>query len=80
MIVQGSWFIGQGAVSMDDSTVDVVNFPSFKEGKADDSAIVYGFGNGDFHISTKAYYDEKNEMHVLNFSSILQVKKQEILL
>ena len=71
MIVQGSWFIGNGAISMDDSTVDVVKFPSFKEGKADDSAIVYGFGNGDFHISTKAYYDEKKRNACIKFFKYL---------
>ena len=56
---------------MDDSTVDVVNFPSFKEGKADDSAIVYGLGNGDFHISTKVYYDEKKRNACIKFFKYL---------
>lgn len=71
MIVQGSWFIGDGAVSMDDSTVDVVRFPSFKDGKADDSAIVYGFGNGDFHISRKAYNDPKKRNACVKFLKYL---------
>lgn len=57
MIVQGSWFIGNGAVSSDNDTVDIVPFPNMPGGKADASAIIYGCGNGIFHMSEKAYQD-----------------------
>lgn len=59
MIAQGSWFIGNGFISAFDKTVDVVPFPSFKEGKAKEDAIIYGIGNGNFHISMKSWKDEK---------------------
>ena len=42
MIVQGSWFIGEGAVNYNDKSVDIIRFPSLPNGKADESAIVYG--------------------------------------
>lgn len=58
MIVQGSWFIGDTALSSYDTTVDVMPFPDIEGGKADPSAIIYGCGNGIFHISQKAWEDE----------------------
>ena len=58
MIVQGSWFIGDGAVKSDSNTVDIVPFPDMPKGKADHSAIIYGCGNGIFHMSEKAYQNE----------------------
>jgi raffinose/stachyose/melibiose transport system substrate-binding protein len=60
MIVQGSWFIGEGALKATDKSVDIIPFPYFKEGKADKTAIVYGIGNGNFHMSRKAF-DDKNK-------------------
>lgn len=62
MIVQGSWFIGQGAIRSEEKYVDIVPFPDMPGGKADSSAIIYGCGNGIFHMSKKAYNDvEKRE-------------------
>ncbi|OPJ61555.1 ABC transporter substrate-binding protein [Clostridium oryzae] len=55
MIAQGSWFIGDGAVNINDTSVDVIPFPKFKDGKADESSVIYGIGNGNFHMSQKAY-------------------------
>lgn len=59
MIVQGSWLIGYNKLSGDDTTVDVIPFPDMPGGKADTTAIIYGCGNGIFHISQKAWEDPK---------------------
>lgn len=61
MIVQGSWFIGEVSVKRNDNYVEIVPFPSFNDGKADDSSLIYGLGNGNFHISEKAYMDSKKK-------------------
>ncbi|MFZ5351714.1 MAG: ABC transporter substrate-binding protein [Bacillota bacterium] len=61
MIVQGSWFIGKGYVDPNDETVDIVPFPSFIEGKADKTAIIYGLGNGSFHMSSIARNDPRKK-------------------
>lgn len=58
MIVQGSWLIGDNALSSTDTTVDVIAFPDMPNGKADSSAIIYGCGNGIYHMSQKAWDDE----------------------
>jgi len=58
MIVQGSWLIGDNALSSIDKTVDVIPFPDMPNGKADSSAIIYGCGNGIYHMSQKAWEDE----------------------
>ncbi|WP_139905581.1 ABC transporter substrate-binding protein [Clostridium thermarum] len=59
MIVQGSWFIGDGAVSSLDKDIQLIPFPVFEEGAADKSAIVYGVGNGNFHMSSRAFYSQE---------------------
>lgn len=59
MIVQGSWFIGQGGVDSNDESVEIVPFPAFKTGNADPSALIYGIGNGNFHISSEAWKDKE---------------------
>ncbi|WP_163193102.1 ABC transporter substrate-binding protein [Clostridium thermarum] len=65
MIVQGSWFIGDGAVSSLDKDIQLIPFPVFEEGAADKSAIVYGVGNGNFHMSSRAFYSqEKREASI----------------
>lgn len=71
MIVQGSWFIGEGAVNYNDKSVDIIRFPSLPNGKADESAIVYGLGNGNFHLSSKAYEDEAKREIVIKFLKYL---------
>lgn len=58
MIVQGSWLIGDNVLSSTDTTVDVIPFPDMPNGKADSSAIIYGCGNGIYHMSQKAWEDE----------------------
>lgn len=57
MIVQGSWLIGYDTLSGDDITVDIIPFPDMPNGKADTTAIIYGCGNGIFHMSQKAWED-----------------------
>lgn len=58
MIMEGSWFIGPGALSDDDNNIEMIPFPMFKESKAKASSIIYGIGNGDFHMSSAAFKDE----------------------
>lgn len=63
MIVSGSWLIGHGSLNAEDESVDIVPFPAFKEGKAHPSSIIYGLGNGNFHMSARAFQDpEKREI------------------
>ncbi|GKX67237.1 ABC transporter substrate-binding protein [Inconstantimicrobium mannanitabidum] len=79
MIVQGSWFIGEGAVSANDRSVDLVPFPNFKDGKAAKKSIIYGIGNGNFHISKKAFDDsQKREASIkfLKYLTSIDVVKQ----
>ena len=59
MIVQGSWLIGEEGIDANDTSIDIIPFPSFQQGKADNSAIIYGCGNGIFHISQKAWKNER---------------------
>lgn len=59
MIVQGSWFIGDNMINPDDKNVEVISFPVIDGGKASASSIIYGCGNGIFHITKKAWKDEK---------------------
>jgi raffinose/stachyose/melibiose transport system substrate-binding protein len=63
MIAQGSWFIGYGALSSEDDSVEIIPFPVFKDGKSHPTSIIYGLGNGNFHISRKAFENpEKREI------------------
>jgi len=59
MIVQGSWLIGDNVLSRFSTSVDIIPFPDMPNGKADSTAIIYGCGNGIFHMSKKAWEDEK---------------------
>ncbi|WP_069998007.1 ABC transporter substrate-binding protein [Cellulosilyticum sp. I15G10I2] len=80
MIVQGSWFIGDNALSSHDSTVDIIPFPMIEGGKAHESAIIYGCGNGIFHISQKAWEDGKiKEACVLLLKELTAVKTAKLL-
>jgi raffinose/stachyose/melibiose transport system substrate-binding protein len=65
MIVQGSWLIGEEGIDANDTSIEIVPFPSFDNGKAHDSAIIYGCGNGIFHISQKAWEDDKLRAHAI---------------
>lgn len=67
MIVQGSWFIGEGSVSSNDPTVSIVPFPSFKEGKSKEGSVIYGIGNGNFHISSNCYKNDKKRELCIKF-------------
>lgn len=55
MIVQGSWFMGQGSLDPNEATVDIIPFPDFPDQESDSSAITYGLGNGNFHMSKQAW-------------------------
>ena len=80
MIVQGSWFIGENALSADDETVDIIPFPMIEGGKADKSAIIYGCGNGIFHISQKAWEDKKTrEASIALVKELTSVESAKIL-
>lgn len=63
MIVQGSWLIGDNVLQSNDPTVNIVPFPNMPGGKADPTAIIYGCGNGIFHMSRKAWEDETLRNH-----------------
>lgn len=71
MIVQGSWFIGDGSLDGNDSTVGIVPFPSFKDGKAENGSMIYGIGNGNFHISEKAFKNPKKKDACVRFLKYL---------
>ncbi len=58
MIVQGSWFIGDNVLKSSDATVEIIPFPDMPNGKADSTAIIYGCGNGIYHLSQKAWNNE----------------------
>ena len=59
MIVQGSWFIGNFKDT--DESVDIIHFPYIEGGKAPLRTMIYGIGNGCFHISSEAYNSDKRE-------------------
>lgn len=68
MIVQGSWFIGY--FDRYDESVDIAYFPIFPDGKAPPKTMIYGLGNGCFHISSAAYNDpgkHKEAIKLLRF-------------
>lgn len=57
MIVQGSWFIGEQGVDPTDTSIKVVPFPSMPGSRVAYDAMIYGCGNGIFHMSQKAWED-----------------------
>ena len=65
MIVQGSWLIGENVLDSNDTTVEIIPFPDMPNGKADPSAIIYGCGNGIFHMSSAAWEDTKIRDHCI---------------
>lgn len=75
MIVQGAWFIGDKGLSPYDMTVDIVPFPKINGGKANENDIIYGCGNGIFHISQKAWENnEKKEICIQLLRELTSVK------
>ncbi len=58
MIVQGSWFLDELANSPVASEVTIIPFPA-QEAENTGKTIVYGIGNGNFHISRAAWEDPK---------------------
>lgn len=72
MILQGSWFIGN--FPDDDTTVDVIHFPSFKEGNAPPHTMIYGLGNGCFHISADSYADPVKRDAAIKLLKFLTLK------
>ncbi len=71
MIVQGSWLIGEEGIDADDKSIEIIPFPAFAHGKADPSAIIYGCGNGIFHISQNAWEDEQLRGHAIDLLDTL---------
>lgn len=67
MIVQGSWFIGEGSIDGNDESIDLIPFPEFNEGKALKGSMIYGLGNGNFHISQVAWDNEEKRMACIKF-------------
>lgn len=66
MIVQGSWFNSE---SLDES-VGLIPFPL-----GHDRRIVYGVGNGNFHISKQAYDNDEKRQAALKFLKYLTSEK-----
>lgn len=73
MIVQGSWYIGY--FDRDDESVDIVYFPSFPGGNAPPRTMVYGLGNGCFHISATAYEDPVKQEAAIKLLKFLTSKE-----
>lgn len=79
MIVQGSWFIGDNALNSEDASVNIVPFPVIEGGKADLSTIIYGCGNGIFHISQKAWENQQlKEASILLLKELTSVKTAKL--
>jgi len=67
MIFQGSWFLDQELLENQD-----VGFLATPKLNADDpSRVIYGIGNGNFHISQNAYNDQKKREASLKFLKFL---------
>ncbi|MFA9398707.1 MAG: ABC transporter substrate-binding protein [Clostridiaceae bacterium] len=75
MIVQGSWFIGEGGVNTNDDTVIIIPFPTFNQGKSQSLSIIYGIGGGNFHMSQKAYEDKKKKEACTRFMKYITSKE-----
>lgn len=54
MIVQRSDFIGEIAQGSD-ADIDMIPFPYIEDGKADQTALLYGLGSGTFLVSRRAW-------------------------
>ena len=79
MIVQGSWFIGPGSLNAEDATVDIIPLPVFNEGNSHPTSIIYGLGNGNFHMSKKAYEDpEKREICIRLLKHLTSVEAAKL--
>lgn len=76
MIVQGSWFIGN--FPNDEESVDIVYFPSFPDGNAPPNSMVYGLGNGCFHISTAAMNDPERRDAAVKLLRFLTAKETAV--
>lgn len=73
MIVQGSWYIGY--FDRLDESVDIVYFPTFPDGNAPPRTMVYGLGNGCFHISSAAYNDPAKQEAAVKLLEFLTAKE-----
>lgn len=69
MIVQGSWFIGDFAE--EDRTVEIIPFPYIEEGKAPPTTMIYGLGNGVFHMSAHAAADPMRKEAAVKLLKVL---------
>lgn len=79
MIVQGSWFIGEPKVHPDHQEVEIIPFPVIREGKSDPTALIYGIGSGNYHISQAAWEDvRKREAAVLLLKDLTSQRTAEI--
>lgn len=73
MIIQGSWFIGY--FDRNDESVDIVYFPTFPGGNAPPKTMVYGLGNGCFHISSAAYGDPVKQKAAVKLLKFMTAKE-----
>lgn len=78
MIVQGSWFLG--SFDKTDTTVDIIPFPYIEGGKSRRSSLIFGMGNGVFHMSSTAWADAAKKNAALKLMKTLTSKETASLL
>lgn len=77
MIVQGSWYAGEVA---SDPNVEFVRFPNCGVSSEDSSRIIYGLGNGVFHISEKAWANSSRNQAAVKLLKFIASKQSALLL
>ena len=72
-LFQGSWYIGY--FDKEDESVDIAYFPVFQDGNAPPKTMVYGLGNGCFHISSAAFTDPVKQKAAVKLLKFLTAKE-----
>lgn len=81
MIVQGSWFYGSNTIDPNNKTVKLIPFPYMEDNKNSKVSVIYGLGNGNFHMSEQAYENPKvKEASVKLLKFLTQKENVSILL
>lgn len=74
MIVQGSWF-SPTTTDEEEPTYEVIPFPRMPNMRSREKAIIYGIGNGNFHISQSTWNVEEKRMASLELLKFLTSKE-----
>lgn len=80
MIVQGSWFYGSNAVDPNNKTVKLIPFPKMQEDVNTKASVIYGLGNGNFHMSKQASESPKEKEASIKLLKFLTQKENVSLL